>query len=266
MRSYVTTASSTIYGNEISFKTPPYFYFVNSVQSFTIPAGVTSVLIEAYGSQGGPYGTALAAYGGYAAGRLSVTPGQVLYIYVGGIGFNGGGRVYAYGTNSNPDFAYGRGGDASDVRVGGSSLSNRVIVAGGGGGQPSNGGGGFGGGSWGGTGSRSSFYTTVCMGGGGAGPSSGGAGGTGGVFQGGTGTLGQGGDSVEGGGAGGGGYYGGGGGSANPRMYGPNNRYSDGGGGGGGSSYTGGVTGGTTSVNINGSNTTTYLGRIFISW
>ena len=62
---------------------------------------------------------------------FSVTPGATLYINVGcqgtnsAGGWNGGG--YPYGEGSG-------GGGATDIRVGGTSLSNRIVVAGGGGG------------------------------------------------------------------------------------------------------------------------------------
>jgi len=61
---------------------------------------------------------------------MNVTPGQVLYIYVGGQNaFNGGGLAGSSGTNTS-----GNGGDASDVRLSGTALTNRMIVAAGGGG------------------------------------------------------------------------------------------------------------------------------------
>ena len=67
--------------------------------------------------------------GGQTQGSLSVTPGQVLNLYVGGQaadvgnvtpapgGFNGGGDGGQWGAG---------GGGATDVRVGGTALANRV--------------------------------------------------------------------------------------------------------------------------------------------
>lgn len=93
-----------------------------SVQHFTVPAGVSSVTIEAWGAQGGGAGGS-GGPGGHAKGTLPVAPGTVLAVRVGGQGgFNGGGAGTA------------PGGGASDVRIGSDALGGRVIVAGGGGG------------------------------------------------------------------------------------------------------------------------------------
>ena len=81
--------------------------------------------------------------GGSATGTLAVTPGQVLNIYVGGQnGYNGGGTGAANGNTvlGQPSASNApNGGGASDVRVGGTALTDRVIVAGGGGGAGENG-------------------------------------------------------------------------------------------------------------------------------
>ncbi len=177
-----------------------------SAQYWTVPSGVTSIRIEAFGAQPGSDG----GLGGEASGTLAVSPGQVLSVLVGGHGgFNGGG--YAPGPV---------GGGASDVRVAPYDLADRVIVGGGGGGlgevyspllnppfqYVSGGAGGWPAGSGGSLGGVE---------GGGGTSSSGGAGGSGGGEPG---TLGAGGDGApvdgefSGGGGGGGGYYGGGGG------------------------------------------------------
>lgn len=115
--------------------------------------------IEVWGAQGGTVGdNAQGGKGGYTTGQISLSKGQTLDVYVGGQGsfskneivnggFNGGGAS-GYGS----DTSGASGGGASDVRLGGSSLENRIIVAGGGGGagsrndssDPSNGGAGGG--------------------------------------------------------------------------------------------------------------------------
>jgi hypothetical protein len=233
------------------------FAYTGGAQTFTVPAGVTSVTISASGAQGG--NTAYTGgLGGNATGSFTVTPGQVLNLYVGGQGavattggFNGGGNG---GTGSAGNFGSG-GGGASDVRVGGTALINRILVAGGGGGSgnlysgfggaggagssclsPFGVGGGFGTGCSSGNvgscaGGTSPSYGT---GGGGGGLNSGGAiSGDGSGGAGGAGTLGVGGvggTQVNGPGGGGGGYYGGAGGQSG--SGGCN------GGGGGGSSYS----------------------------
>ncbi len=115
------------------------FNFTGGMQTFTVPAGVTSIDITALGAQGGSGAAGGASVAGgagglgaSATGTLAVVPGQVLNIFVGGQGatpaggFNGGGN----GGNQNS----GGGGGASDVRAGGSGIANRVITAGGGGG------------------------------------------------------------------------------------------------------------------------------------
>lgn len=114
------------------------FSFTGAVQTYTVPAGVTGIQIECWGAQGGT-GTGFdgvegtGGLGGYAIGELTVTPGQVLEVYVGGGGttfgpggFNGGGQS---GTNYGSE-----GGGASDVRIGAYAFADRVIVGAGGGG------------------------------------------------------------------------------------------------------------------------------------
>jgi hypothetical protein len=99
------------------------FPYTGSVQKFVVPAGVYELLIEAWGSGSGD--STYVASGGYAARFLPVTPGETIYIFVGGSdGYNGGGSS---GTVN-------AGGGASDVRRGGSLLANRVLIAGGAGG------------------------------------------------------------------------------------------------------------------------------------
>jgi hypothetical protein len=212
------------------------FDFTGAVQTYTVPLGVTSIQIEAWGAQGGgsePCGGPIeddGGLGGFSSGNLAVTPGQILNIYVGGKpitnfgtsspgGFNGGGVAGQYG---------GGGGGASDVRVGGVSLSDRLIVAGGGGGGnagcPNHGTGGVGGGYTGGNGISFLGWGTAT----GGTPLAGGIGSSGGS----NGAFGVGGTGAYHVAGGGGGWYGGGGAYAA--------------GAGGGSSYTDGVTEGAT--------------------
>ena len=221
------------------------FTYTGSQQTFTVPSGVSTITIEAWGSRGGNVTSYKAVEGGkgaYAKGDLNVNQGDILYVYVGGRGedrlgnhvygsctlvnggFNGGGSTKTRG-NGTP------GGGASDIRVGGNAFSNRIIVASGGGGSAWNyAAGGAGGALTGVNGTKSNGSGT---GGGGGTQSAGGAVGLaneGCGFKS-AGSLGTGGNASghsAGGGAGGGGYYGGGGGG-----------YNDGGG--GGSSYIGGV-------------------------
>ncbi|MFN8287950.1 MAG: glycine-rich protein [Chitinophagales bacterium] len=239
------------------------FNSTGSAQTFTVPAGITTVTIKAWGAQGGDGqisgNIGVGGKGGYATGNLAVTPGQTLNVYVGGRGtpstnsticcggFNGGGN--AYGVSSTN--ARGGGGGASDVRVGGTALANRVLVAGGGGGGcwlgPSGiGTGGGGGGLTGIAGNANDLD------GGGGTQIAGGANGCLTCCGGSTalvGSLGQGGGVAPGCtntlAGGGGGYYGGGAG---------NNA-------GGGSSYIGGVTAGSTTSGVN-----TGFGKVVVYW
>jgi filamentous hemagglutinin family protein len=215
------------------------FTYTGAVQTFTATSSGTYTL-SVWGASGGSVTGYLAGNGGFASGNYTLTAGQTISIYVGGQGYsntvgtagtpggwNGGGRGgNLYG---------GSGGGATDIRIGGTALANRVIVAGGGGGADSGGVGGFGGGLIGGS-STAGGYSPEATGGS---QVAGGVGAYSGVYVGSSGSLGFGGNngiygsSYEHGGGGGGGYYGGGGGS-------PWNA------GGGGSSYIGGVTSGST--------------------
>jgi hypothetical protein len=189
------------------------FSYTGGEQTFTVPAGVFSVHVVAVGAAGGTAG----ALGGAAAqvsADIGVTPGQTLYVEVGGAGQASG----AGGFNGGAAGAAG-GGGASDIRTSprsaGLSPDHRLLVAAGGGGGGQNGestpGAGGAAGSEGGTESFGEVH------GGAAGTQiAGGAGGVGTCATGEPGALGLGGAGGNGGGpvggGGGGGFYGGGGG------------------------------------------------------
>jgi hypothetical protein len=210
------------------------FSYTGGVQTYTVPPGAFSLTIDAKGAQGG-FGYAVPAVGAGQGGRvqatLAVTPGEVLNIYLGGQGGPGGttvGGTAGYnGGGTGGGWSGGRsgggGGGASDIRQGGTALSNRVIIAAGGGGTGVNYSTGNRGGDGGGLTGANGLTGTYL--GAGATQSAGGAP---------NGALGQGGNAPAGqtGGGGGGGYYGGGASAWE--------------GGGGGSSYT--ATVGVTSV------------------
>jgi hypothetical protein len=205
-------------------------------QTFTVPAGVTSISVAAVGGRGGVgvNGNATTGFGALAAADTPVNPGEVLYVEVGGNGVSGGTASFN-GGGAGGNSSGGGGGGASDVRTAprsaGSSLGTRLIIAAGGGGSgggdPSSSGAGgnagsAGGGGFGGAGQPATAIAPGAAAGSGACASepgvlgSGGRGGSGGCVGSGSG----------GGGGGGGGIYGGGGGGGS----------SAGGGGGGGSS------------------------------
>ncbi|MGA9874752.1 MAG: choice-of-anchor D domain-containing protein [Solirubrobacteraceae bacterium] len=244
--------------------TPPTvtqtFSSIGTEQSFTVPAGVSSVRVNAIGEAGeagqddSPFEAA--APGGDGAsvtGQLPVTAGETLYVEV---------AAPRSGSGGLGSFGGGEGGGASDVRtvplLGSGSLESRLLVAaggGGGGGTFEEAGGGRGGdaGTGGEGGADTEQFGCGCgqndqhTAGGAAGTlTGGGVGGSrceqGGPWSGGEGLLGVGGlggmpygPPVTGGGGGGGGYWGGGGGEGSCIGAGPES--AGGGGGGGGSSY-----------------------------
>ena len=199
------------------------FDYTGSVQSISLQPG--KYQFEVWGAQGGKSDHGVAGgNGGYSVGTLLIDKPSILYVYVGQMGqrilggFNGGGN----GHNTNSDSA--GGGGATDIRLNGQNLSDRIIVAGAGGGSGCSGTyGGVGGGLTGGDGTGSSYAP-----GKGATQQSGGTNGG----NSGNGTLGQGGTTGSTyawpGAGGGGGYYGGGAGA---------NLSGGGGAGGGGSGF-----------------------------
>jgi hypothetical protein len=116
------------------------FTFSGAEQVFTVPSSVTSVGVLAIGGDGqGTGGTGTGGRGEIVSTVIPTTPGQSLFVEVGGSGaasgaFNGGGPG---GSGAN---AGGGGGGASDVRStrrsagDATSLPSRLVVAGGGGG------------------------------------------------------------------------------------------------------------------------------------
>ncbi|HUA45507.1 MAG TPA: choice-of-anchor D domain-containing protein [Solirubrobacteraceae bacterium] len=257
------------------------FTSIGAEQCYVVPAGVGALGVVAVGAPGGAGGSSVSPAGGggglgaQVSGDVAVTPGETLYVEVGGAGgagaftltgnlvpaaagFNGGAPGVAGPAGV---VSPGGGGGASDVRTcsisgasacpAGSTLASRLLVAGGGGGggTTEGGGGGAGGGA-------SSIGADGAAGGGGQ--FGGGGGGGGQLVNGGTagspgacsmglggpassGSLGQGGIGGYldgGGGGGGGGLYGGGGGGADGcEAVGTGTTVFGGGGGGGGSSF-----------------------------
>lgn len=236
-------------------------------QVFTVPTGVYTVHVRAVGGHGGTGGNQSFTNGGFGAvavADLAVSPGQTLYVEVGGNGGDGtvlsagaagfnGGAAGGLGIGRSPDGAGGGGGGATDLRTqprsDSGTLFSRLIVAGGGGGggasapaasstsfggnagaagQAGNTPGGGGGGDPGTAGAGGAAGSTTGFGGPGAVSGSEGVGGAGGYA-----ICTPNPYSCSTGGGGGGGWYGGGGGGAAA------DDNSAGGGGGGGSSHFG---------------------------
>jgi gliding motility-associated-like protein len=109
------------------------FDYTGSIVNFTVPAGVTSLVITAKGAQGGSYSSGTGGNGASMAGTFSVTAGQVLSILVGqhptGSGIyagGGGGTFVALGasyTTATPLIVAGGGGGASTGTGGAGSTS-----------------------------------------------------------------------------------------------------------------------------------------------
>jgi len=208
------------------------FSFTGAVQTWTVPPGITSVTIDAYGARGQ---INVPGKGGRTKGTISVTPGEILYVYVGSDTW---GNLFNTGCVTTPNYVCG-GGGASDVRRGGIALSNRVIVAGGGGGGGGGGVGALGGAGGGLTGTSGQAGGNGSTGGTGGTSSAGGVGGSAGpgCLSGLSGALGSGGlgGGCSGGhvGTGGGGGYLGGGGGGGGTTLDPTKSSSGGGGGSG---------------------------------
>jgi hypothetical protein len=276
---YSNAAGTNLLGTSTSFTTPVLtgtttyylaqgspgngsqtFNYTGSVQTFVAPVSGTYTL-DLYGAQGGTTSQYNGGQGGRAQGTISLTAGQAINIYVGEQpssptgGWNGGGNSGGNGRG---------GGGASDIRVGGTGLNNRVIVAsgGGGGGLNSQGFTGSAGAAGGGTTGNTSSQSSGGWSSGSGGTQSAGGASSGCCGNGTAGSLGIGGNGANGssgcgsytdgwGGGGGGGYYGGGGGS----------NCGGGVGGGGGSSFTGGVNSGTTTAGVRSGH-----GQVTITW
>lgn len=129
------------------------FNYTGGVQTFVAPyTGVYD--LEVWGAQGGEstqYSGSDGGNGGYSKGTVSLEKGETLWVYV---GQKGPGAIYSYinptseSQKVGPAFNGGgigrgigaAGGGGTDIRKGGSALSNRILVAGGGGGMGSSGG------------------------------------------------------------------------------------------------------------------------------
>ena len=123
------------------------FNYTGTVQTFIVPYGVFTIQSTLIGASGG---NSIYSKGGNSikvSADIIVTPGTIIYIYIGGKGidsnsnisdtlvggFNGGGSGGR--DNKIGQIANGAGGGgATDIRIGGTKLSNRIIVSGGGGG------------------------------------------------------------------------------------------------------------------------------------
>ena len=103
-----------------------------SRQDFIVPCNGT-YKIELAGAQGATSGNGVGGAGAKVQGEIVLKRNTSLYIYVGKQGSNSTG-----GYNGGGDAeAEGGGGGATDIRVGGTGVNNRILVAAGGGGGAS---------------------------------------------------------------------------------------------------------------------------------
>jgi hypothetical protein len=279
LRAFATCATAALLsasaGAGVASADTASFASTGGEQTFTVPAGVTALQVVAVGGRGGGV---FGGFGAVARATVPVTPGQTLFVNVGGNGtagelenndtgpaggFNGGGS----GGNGSAIYAAGdSGGGATDVRSFSrnqpSSLGTRLVVAAGGGGGATSGTSGGAAGSPGATGALSTPGQPYCTGGNGGSPgtaSAAGAGGSQGTLgppvapngtAGAAGQLGEGGDGggdgFGGGGGGGGGLFGGGGGASGTGYIDAQTACAPGGGGGGSSGFVASAT--STSV------------------
>jgi len=124
-------------------KTLVVFNYTGAIQTWTVPAGVTSIYVEGFGAQGGSQGPNIGGNGGKVSCSLPVTPGQVLYITVGGQSTNNI-ALYGFGGNGGSATSYGTVARAGGGLSGISSANpitqaNAFLIAAGGGGCASSG-------------------------------------------------------------------------------------------------------------------------------
>ncbi len=128
--------------------------FTGVAQVVSVPSCAVTLHVDVRGAQGGEAvysggSIGVGGPGGRVTADLPHHPGDTITVFVGGAGGNaglaiGGGGGFnggAPGGNNSAKFgdvqAGGGGGGASDIRINGVGLANRVVVAGGGGGGAS---------------------------------------------------------------------------------------------------------------------------------
>jgi hypothetical protein len=129
-------------------KTKVTFSCTGADQSFTVPAGITAILVKLWGAGGGGGNSggwssgSRGGGGGHTIGIIPCTPGQVFYIVVGQGGqtnysggqtrnYGGGGTFYNNGDNR---YSGAGGGYTGIFTSSGIAQGNAILIAGGGGG------------------------------------------------------------------------------------------------------------------------------------
>jgi len=121
------------------------FAFTGAIQTWTVPAGVTSLTITANGAQGGNITSGGLFQGGKGAsikGTVSVNPGDIISILVGGGGIvnscgatsGGGGGTFVVNQTANSLLVIAGGGGGATINqngVGGAISTNGTVDGGG---------------------------------------------------------------------------------------------------------------------------------------
>jgi RHS repeat-associated protein len=121
--------SSSTYTTDFTFK---YFYVVSTstytgaTSTYTVPPGVTKLIVSIYGAQGG-VGSGSPGLGGAATGTLLVTPGTTYYYNVGQMGGSGG-------TSGSGPYSGGGGGGKTWFGTSSTFSTSTVLLSAGGGG------------------------------------------------------------------------------------------------------------------------------------
>lgn len=129
------TKVSGILSVEQAYSSSTVIYATAGRSVFTVPVGVTGIYVKAWGGGGGQgafsatYPAGNGAGGHFAAGRIPVTPGEILVVFSGGAGGPGIGKSSGTGGIGLSTTTGGWGGDG-----GVSSTTNLSQLVGGGGG------------------------------------------------------------------------------------------------------------------------------------
>jgi hypothetical protein len=116
------------------------FYYTGTTELFTVEACMGPITFEVIAGSGGDANEVEGGNGGRVQGTLVFAPDDILYINVGAEGIHGSIDSDGVSVGSGGVFSYttcgeaGTGGGASDIRLNGEDLEDRVVVAGGGGG------------------------------------------------------------------------------------------------------------------------------------
>src|SRR4051812_43758393 len=103
-----TTVPALAAGNALAAN-PTKFNYTGAEQAYSVAPGIHSLAATAIGGRGGT-GRYQGGHGGLVTATLPVTPGQILYVNVGGNGGGGGGTPGGF-----------NGGGASSAYSGGAS-------------------------------------------------------------------------------------------------------------------------------------------------